>query len=300
MKIWKRRTWKNKKFYRLNHEKMSKNKFWLAYYQILHTAYAKKQSCGILETIKTLFFERFGCELNQWSMSYISDTEKCFGNDDITDVLTGSGRIECPDKLRRLLVEIGFDVYLIQTAEAGKKPGRNRFYQWLPIKKDRGIKKMVRCFWKERLPKERWLLELFYHLEPFKNDILSTYRILLSGNDTILTAVPEKDSVLAYIDQRVPLPKVQKVVLQETEPVRVAEPIKFQKPVITPVIPVPEPAVTVRVKQQNVDELECRGFHENNTMTKKKLVTCAVCIAAAGALLIPVAAYAVMKHKQNK
>ena len=40
-----------------------------------------------------------------------------------------------------------------------------------------------------------------------------------------------------------------------------------------------------------------RGFNPSNQFTKKKLLTCAVCVAAAGALLVPLVAYSVAKNK---
>ena len=50
-------------------------------------------------------------------------------------------------------------------------------------------------------------------------------------------------------------------------------------------------------KRKKVAVPDGRGFKEKNKMTRKKAVTCAVCVAAAGALLVPLVAYTVIKHK---
>lgn len=310
MKAWNHHTWKAKKFFRLNHNKASKRKFFLAYYRILHTAYIKKQDKGIIDTIKKLFLESMDRELDAWSVFYLLNTEKCFADDSITDSLLHDGRIECPDKLRKLLIEIGFDVFLIQSTIAEKKVSRKSFYRWLPMRKSREIRSYVNCFWKERIPKEKMLSQLFYQLEPFKNNILTAYRTLLLGNDTILTAVPEKDSILSYVEALIPTeenepePVVLSVPVNEAvavtgEEIAKPETLKCQTPVFSPVTVSPQPVKTIRVKQQCISDTECRGFREKNSITRKKAVTCAVCVAAAGALLIPLVAYAIVKHKSE-
>lgn len=419
MKIWNYRTFKGRRFYRLNHADLAKSMFFLSYYRILHTAYLKRQRYCIT-AVKKMFMESFGAEPDAWSISYISDTEKCFVNDTITEALNKDGKILCPQCLLQMLIEIGFDVYLIKTASEDKKPDKKEFYQWLPMKKDRTLKKAVKCFWKERLPKEKLLFNLYYQLEPYKHEILATYRKILLANDTLLIHATEKDNVLAYIDEnmavRMSINETEPdIIMMQTTPVEarniyveeensesadndeiesvireVSEEItipvfqpseetveavqdesdvqKTQDEAVEVQLALDEPALlqneaaqiglidskepekqtielfvdeeevltiirteelqptfeTEKVTQQPVvaedksrksivqntgahsakiqkskmpQAPEGRGFNEKNKMTRKKAVTCAVCVAAAGALLVPLVAYTVMKHK---
>ena len=312
MKLWNYRNYKGRRFYRLNHAKMSKSMFFLSYYRILHTAYLKRQRYCIA-SVKRMFVDTFGLEPDAWSVSYITDTEKCFVNDIITEALNKNGVIACPECLRQMLIEIGFDVYLIQSVSFDKKPDKNSFYQWLPMKKDRTLKKTVKCFWKERLPKEKLLFNLFYQLEPYKREILSVYRKLLLANDTLLIKADEKEAVLEYINSELP---------QHTDEPEKIETIKLPEvPEDTETSDVPEVTATAEEVVEQPDEVrqpkavlskasnqpvkrkkqpcptECRGFREKNQMTRKKAVTCAVCVAAAGALLVPLVAYTVIRQK---
>lgn len=374
MKDWNYHNYKGRRFYRLNHAKMSKSMFFLSYYRILHTAYLKRQRYCIA-AVKRMFVETFGHEPDAWSISYITDTEKCFVNDTITEALNKDGKILCPECLRQMLIEIGFDVYLIQTAGKDEKPDRKAFYQWLPMKKDRSLKKAVKCFWKERLPKEKLLFNLYYQLEPYKREILATYRKILLENDTLLIQTAEKDSVLAYIDENSAVSlsfeenvqdntasvttlvesddicieeenseiadneEIVSVVSEasETIAISVAQPSEETVEVQeeseqveqtvevleeseqveqTVVLPEPEEILPIAItdesepvivnmssrpsnvqKRKRVAVPDGRGFKEKNKMTRKKAVTCAVCVAAAGALLVPLVAYTVIKHK---
>ncbi len=376
MKIWNYRTYKGRRFYRLNHADLSKSMFFLSYYRILHTAYLKRQRYCIT-AVKKMFVESFGLEPDAWSISYITDTEKCFVNDTITEALNKDGKILCPECLRQMLIEIGFDVYLIKTASEDKKPDKQEFYQWLPMKKDHSLKKAVKCFWKERLPKEKLLFNLYYQLEPYKREILATYRKILLENDTLLIQTAEKDNVLAYIeensavslsfDEKVqddtasvttlveaddscieeenseivdneeiayvvtessetisipvaqpseetvdvqevqeeilpiaitdePEPVMEAELVVETEPAAILPVVTGEKALQTTVMNMPAHPSTVR-KRKKVSAPDGRGFKEKNKLTRKKAVTCAVCVAAAGALLVPLVAYTVIKHK---
>ena len=338
MKLWNYRNYKGRRFYRLNHAKMSKSMFFLSYYRILHTAYLKRQRYCIA-SVKRMFVDTFGLEPDAWSVSYITDTEKCFVNDIITEALNKNGVIVCPECLRQMLIEIGFDVYLIQSVSFDKKPDKNAFYQWLPMKKDRTLKKTVKCFWKERLPKEKLLFNLYYQLEPYKREILSVYRKLLLANDTLLIKADEKEAVLEYINSELPqhtdepekietikLPEVPEATETPDEP-EVPEatetPDEPEVPEVTEASDEPEVTATAEEVVLQPDEArqpkpvlskasnqpvkrkkqpcptECRGFREKNQMTRKKAVTCAVCVAAAGALLVPLVAYTVIKQKTS-
>lgn len=390
MKTWNYHTYKGRRFFRLNHAKLSKSMFFLAYYRILHTAYLKRQRYCIA-AVKRMFVETFGLEPDAWSVAYITDTEKCFVNDTITEALNKNGKIACSECLRQMLIEIGFDAYLIQTVGAEKKPDRKAFIKWLPMKKSRELKKTVKCFWKERLPKEKLLYNLYYQLEPLKKEILGTYRKILLANDTILTDTPEKETVISYIsnvldshfteaDEEVCEDKLETInsedslvideadeCIQDDKNVRenedteeIMKEVSEQEEAVIELIstdesetrqlrhdvpeegenlqpetdyvgitvenfdnPVVEPSVKTDVREAGITELkteympintdktvrktvavtqkkcaqECRGFLEKNKMTKKKAVTCAVCVAAAGALLVPLVAYTVIKHK---
>lgn len=425
MKIWNYRTFKGRRFYRLNHADLSKSMFFLSYYRILHTAYLKRQRYCIT-AVKKMFVESFGLEPDAWSLSYITDTEKCFVNDTITEALNKNGRIECPNCLRQMLIEIGFDTYLIKTVSEEKKPDFKSFYAWLPMKKERSLKKAVKCFWKERLPKEKLLFNLYYQLEPYKREILTCYRKMLQSNDTLLIQTAQKELVLEYINENLgvsPLPvampleakeelvepesicqiesdiqtesnedeireqeesvesteinvpfavceeiviPVQPEIAEETTGVIPVEPELLEEvPIETPLQPevtkeapseIPlQPEVTeeaanviplepeiieevaeISLQAEGIEEVGMvvqnkknfrndstlkpvriiqsqtavnvpkrkktavpngRGFHEKNKMTRKKAVTCAVCVAAAGVLLVPLVAYTVIKHK---
>lgn len=353
MKTWNYRTHKARRFFRLNHAKLSKSMFTMVYYRILHTAYLKRQRYCIA-AVKRMFAEAFGPEPDAWSVAYITDTEKCFVNDTITEALNNNGKIDCPECLRQMLIEIGFDVYLIQTVTEEKKPNKKVFLKWLPVKKSRELKKAVNCFWKERLPKEKLLFSLYYQMEPLKKEILATYRKILLENDTILTDTPEKEAVLAYIsdvldisvldipvsetdgyaDDYVHEDTVENADSEDSTVISVSEPaieqiIEIKEsvqaengPVITITEPSDKPIIELTVKpvvQENVISKvktapvsvnsdkkvkktvsctsECRGFSGKKRITKKKAVTCAVCVAAAGAMLVPLVAYAVIKHK---
>lgn len=397
MRIWNYRTFKGRRFYRLNHADLSKSMFFLSYYRILHTAYLKRQRYCIT-AVKKMFVESFGLEPDAWSISYITDTEKCFVNDIITEALNKNGRIDCPNCLRQMLIEIGFDTYLIKTVSEEKKPDFKSFYAWLPMKKERSLKKAVKCFWKERLPKEKLLFNLYYQLEPYKREILTCYRKMLLANDTLMIQTAGKEVILEYINENLgvsPLPvamplevkeelvepesmsqiesdiqtesydeeiREQEEIVKATEinvPSAVCEEIELPlqtemteetadviplQPEVTEeaanVIPLEpeiiEEAAEIPLQAEGIEEAamvlqkrqtfrndsalkpaqiipshavvnvqkrkkatipDGRGFQEKNKMTRKKAVTCAVCVAAAGALLVPLVAYTVIKHK---
>lgn len=327
MRTWNYRTYKGRRFYRKNHAKLSKNLFYLNYYRMLHTAYLKQQS-SCIEEVKRMLIESCGVEPNARSISYITNTETCFVNDAVTEALNNDGKIASQECLNQLLIEIGFDVYLLQTIGDVRRPDKKVFLRWLPVKRSHKLKKMVKCFWKKRLPKEKLLYNLYYQLEPFKNDILATYRKLLVSNDTIADTA-EKTNILQYIDIVIGVPSVpedsvtEKTVtteeveetvvtklisdFQEADAVmetsssanKLEEPITFmpvhvrfeQKEEIKNVSDRPK-------RKKNLSHVpESRGFSEKNKMSRKKAVTCAVCVAAAGALLVPLVAYTVIKNK---
>lgn len=298
MKAWNYRTYKGRRFYRLNHAELSRDKFFLAYYRILHTVYLSEgKSCS--QAVKEMFEETFGLEPKPWSMDYIFNTEPCWVNDTVVEQLRGSGRFCCPECLKQMLIEIGFDVYLIQTIEANQQPERKSFYRWLPLKKEHSLKKSVKNFWKERLPKEKLLPGLYYSLETYKNEILTTYRKLLVENDILPMSVPEKEMILAYIE-------TNQAVLSLAEDIAEAETVTeveqqeevVQQEEVKPVLPITKAATDTVQKRKKMPVSNGRGFRESSSkMSQKKAVTCAVCVAAAGALLIPLVAYTVIKHK---
>ncbi len=341
MKIWKKRTFADKKFRRLNHGEIPKSKFALHYYRILHTAYLKQENF-CMSAVKKMFAESFGHEPNTWSVNYMSNKERFLINDTITDALNKSGRLEYPDCLLPLFIEIGFDVYLIQCVEQGMKLSAKKFRRWLPLKKDRKLKHAVKHFWKYRLPKEKLLKSLYYQLEPLKNEILTTYRNMLTENSSFVIGIAEKDEILAYIAEALGLAEVNSVleaccaqiydeideesaqtevavaeeavsncvvtceaqqeecaVVESAEENNCEPAVEEEKPVI--VQPMPK---IVTVKPVSVKTSTCtkrnsvpRGFNPGTQFTKKKLLTCAVCVAAAGALLVPLVAYSVAKNK---
>lgn len=350
MKIWKKRTFADKKFRRLNHGEIPKSKFALHYYRILHTAYLKQEHF-CMSAVKKLFAESFGHEPNTWSVNYMSNKERFLINDTITDSLNKSGRLEYPDCLLPLFVEIGFDVYLIQSIEENTKLSARKFRHWLPLKKDRKLKHAVKHFWKYRLPKEKLLKSLYYQLEPYKNEILTTYRNMLTENTAFVSDIKEKDAILAYITQALGLAEVTSVLeaccaqvydeideesaqeaavvteessvqnsvaaceaqldehITVTEPMEenncepvcnLCEPVEEEKkPVTAQAVP---KIVTVKpVSAKTVSSVKPtsapRGFNPGNQLTRKKMLTCAVCVAAAGALLVPLVAYSVVKNK---
>jgi len=333
MKIWNYRTYKGRRFYRLNHAEYSKSKFFLSYYRILHTAYLQGET-PCISTVNRMFEETFGSEPNTWSVSYITKTESCFVNDTIVESLTQGGKFNCPDSLRQILIEIGFDVYLMQSMETKKKPNRKDFYRWLPLKKEHRLKKLVNNFWKERIPKEKLLSGLGYQLESYKNEILSIYRKLLLENDILVMPTIETDAVLSYIssslenfnfqkpesedvvapildmqEETAPILDVQEEVAVTTEELQSkqsednslsqegTEPEKEEIKPIPKMVQMTAVTYTKIPKKAKAPVTEGRGFSEKNKMTRKKAVTCAVCVAAAGALLVPLVAYSVIKHK---
>ncbi len=347
MKIWKKRTFADKKFRRLNHGEIPKSKFALHYYRILHTAYLKQEHF-CMSAVKKMFAESFGHEPNTWSVNYMLNKEKFLINDTITDALNKSGRLEYPDCLLPLFIEIGFDVYLIRCVEENAKLSSKKFRRWLPLKKDRKLKHAVKHFWKYRLPKEKLLKSLYYQLEPYKNEILTTYRNMLTENTAFVSGIKEKDAILAYISEALGLAEVNSVleaccaqVYDEIDEesaqaeVTVTEEASIQNSVAAgeaqqdecvaveamnennelvcepcnPAIEVEQSVVptvpkVVTVKPVSVKTSTCtksnsvpRGFNPGNQFTKKKLLTCAVCVAAAGALLVPLVAYSVAKNK---
>ena len=347
MKIWKKRTFADKKFRRLNHGEIPKSKFALHYYRILHTAYLKQEHF-CMSAVKKMFAESFGHEPNTWSVNYMSNKERYLINDTITDALTKTGRLEYPDCLLPLFVEIGFDVYLIQCVEDKTRISSKRFRRWLPLKKNRKLKHAVKHFWKYRLPKEKLFKSLYYQLEPYKNEILTTYRNMLTENTAFVSGIKEKEAILAYITEALGLAEVNSVLeaccaqvydeieeenaqeeaavteeeriqdsvaacevqtekcvaadepVAETNADAACEPVvKEEKPVFVQAIP-----KVVTIKPVSTKEPTCvppvatpRGFNPGNQFNKKKLLTCAVCVAAAGALLVPLVAYSVTKNK---
>ncbi len=344
MKIWKKRTFADKKFRRLNHGEIPKSKFALHYYRILHTAYLKQEHF-CMSAVKKMFAESFGHEPNTWSVNYMSNKERFLINDTITDALNKNGRLEYPDCLLPLFIEIGFDVYLIQCVEENVKLSAKKFRRWLPLKKDRKLKHAVKHFWKYRLPKEKLLKSLYYQLEPYKNEILTTYRNMLTENTAFASGIKEKDAILAYITETLGLAEVNSVLeaccaqvyeeideecakteaaiaeetvipncvvpeslesVEEHSCESVCEPcepvVEEEMPMVVPTVQTESKIVTV--KPVSVKTSACtksnsvpRGFHPENQFTKKKLLACAVCVAAAGALLVPLVAYSVVKNK---
>lgn len=344
MKTWNYHTYKGRRFFRLNHAELSKDKFFLSYYRILHTAYLE----GVLPCISSvnkMFEESFGLELKAWSLAYITNTEPCFVNDTVVETLNQSGKFTSLEYLKQMLIEIGFDVYLMQTIESNKKPDRKAFYRWLPMKRGHCLKKTVKNFWKERLPKEKFLTGLYYQLEAYKKGILTTYRKLLVENDSLVLSVPEKENILAYIDTDLAVQfiseeeneaeneaeeteavsevvgfsgkeetEIQQEMQQEmqaesqaqikSEEQKFIQPKIMQQPIVKPTMG-QQPVLSeqkiqsgIVQKRKTMPAPECRGFREkNNKMTHKKAVTCAVCVAAAGALLVPLVAYTVIKHR---
>ena len=343
MKTWKRRTHKNRKFCRLNRGKMSKDMFYMSYYQLLHTAYLRTTS-DTKDAVKELFVELFGHEPNHWSSDFIDKTETCFANDGVTQSLITEGNIESADLLYQLLIEIGFDVYLLQTAGSVRRPTRKEFYCWLPMKKSLKLKKMVKRFWKKRLPKDKLLFSLYHQLEPYKYEILTVYRKLLLANDTALIKPDKKEAVLAYIAGKLPTETEERECNEAAEQSTVIEdadvtaegipdeecqtletaveetilieksenkdvptqnetsgcakiPVKIAEPLVQQMTVQGYSSKCVAKSKKPLTATGCRGFNEKKQMSRKKAVTCAVCVAAAGALLVPLVAYTVIKHK---
>lgn len=316
MKIWNHHTHKCRRFYRLNHAEQSKSKFFLSYYRILHTAYLLGET-PCISAVKRMFEETFGLEPKAWSVAYITKTEPCLVNDTIVEILNNSGKFSCPEPLQQMLIEIGFDVYLMQSMDENKKPCKKEFYRWLPLKKKYRLKKLVNNFWKERLPKEKLLIGLGYQLESYKNEILLIYRRLLTENDCLVMSLPEKDAVLAYIDTvltstvvpeadtDVSVTEIQEEVAVAAEEVKL--PIEAKEEIQQSNIETQQTQHSIipktsancaKVQRKNkITIADGRGFREKNKMTRKKAVTCAVCVAAAGALLVPLVAYTVIKNK---
>lgn len=321
MRLWNQHTHRAKKFYRLNHGNMSKDLFGLTYYRILHTAYLRQQECYI-PVIKDMFNEAFKREPNVWSMYYMMDTEFVFLNDSVLQNLHHSCKFTDMDILQVLLIEIGFDVYLLQCMEQNIKLAKKSFYQWLPLKKTHKLKKSVKQFWKERLPKEKLLQQLYMDFKPYAFEIRSVYRKLLIENDLLITLTPQRTVVLTSLDKilnsedEVPediivseateiisAAQCEGVIIPE-EAVDTVEQIipdtLKPEPDINHTISLKHPVVpvkkTVKVSQRSISPERC-GFSEKNSMSKKKAVTCAVCVAAAGALLLPFVAYSVIKHQ---
>ena len=190
-------------------------------------------------------------------------------------------------------------------------PDRKAFYRWLPLKKCHTLKKMIKNFWKERLPKEKLLTGLYYQLESHKIGILSTYRKLLVENDIVLLTTPEKERILSYIDTNLAVQFIpeEEPETEELKDVLPPEENDNTEKVKLDILPEKQPELkskpsvekvnTVSVQKRKTGSVpEGRGFREkNNKMSHKKAVTCAVCVAAAGALLVPLVAYTVIKHK---
>ncbi len=319
MKLWKQHTHRGRKFYRMNHGKMSKDSFFLTYYRILHTAYLKQQEYCI-PVIKDMFQEALGHEPNAWSLYYMMDTESCFSDDSVIHNIHHNSRFTNMDMLQTLLVEIGFDVYLLQCFEKNKKLSRKSFYRWLPMKNSHKLKKLVKRFWKERLPKEKLFQQLFLQLQPFAFEIRTVYKKLLIENDVLFTMTPQRAVVLTEIESLLKLddeqpeniseptasestsvtlcddvPDAKPLPMPEPVPIPIVEKI-VTTPVIEPIRPSEHCKKTIKVSRSSTIP-DCRGFSEKKTMSKNKAVTCAVCFAAAGALLLPLVAYSVIKHK---
>lgn len=336
MKLWKQRTHRGRKFYRRNHGKLKKDMFYLSYYRILHTAYLQNQTY-CLPTVKSMFADTFGHEPDVWSQYYLMDTETCFINDAVLDKLNHQAVFSDLNTLSTLLIEIGFDVYLIKCLKNGERLNRKQFYRWLPIKKNYKLKKTVKAFWKNRLPKEKSFQQLYVLLQPYTTEILTVYRKLLIENDVLLTMTPQRAYVLETINSML---IEQEEINELTEELAVT--VNHECKLITPdvdlvcednvsfeqnsncndyvttasvcesatVLPVKASSfvmtkpishsVTTEKTVKKVPKAEAasgHGFSENKTMSTKKAVTCAVCVAAAGALLLPLVAYSVMKQK---
>ena len=336
MKLWKQRTHRGRKFYRKNHGKLKKDMFYLSYYRILHTAYLRQETY-CLPTVKSMFADTFGSEPDVWSQYYLMDTEDCFINDAVLDNLNHQAVFTNLNTLSKLLIEIGFDVYLIQCLKKGERLSRKQFYRWLPIKKSHKLKKTVKAFWKNRLPKEKSLQQLYVLLQPYTTEIFSVYHKLLLENDVLLTMTPQRAYVLEMINEML---TEQEEINELTEELAVTvnhecklmmpEADSAGKDCVVPeddsekndtvtVAQVRESATMIQANEsslvrtnaicrlaapektiktvQKAEAASGHGFSEKKSMSAKKAVACAVCVAAAGALLLPLVAYSVVKHK---
>ena len=193
-----------KEFCRRNCGNYGKEKFFEEYYRILHTAYLRSDNNSCLDVIRNDFENSFGSELDNVSVSYIYATAKYLVYDVVVAALLSDGRIDSQYYYNKLIVELGFDVWLIYTMEKGVRPTMNDFYNWQPLEKNRKTESVIDDFWHFKLPKAHKFSHLYDGIKQYKKEILEAYRrLLLAKHDTLLdnTAV---NLILSYIDSCTP------------------------------------------------------------------------------------------------
>lgn len=197
----------SKDFCKKNCGGCSKEKFFEEYYRILHTAYLRSNNSSCLDIIRNDFENSFGTDLDTASVSYIYATSKYLVYDVVVAALLSDGKIDSQYYFYKLIIELGFDVWLISALESGIRLTMNDFYKWLPLPKNEKTERAVSDFWHFRLPKAHKFSHLYDGIKQYKRDILITYRRLLLAKNDVILDVESVNQIVRYIDGLIPRKK---------------------------------------------------------------------------------------------
>jgi len=179
----------SKSFYKRNSKvnKLSKDVFFIEFYRILHTAYLINDgSIPCKETLLSEFSKTFSTLPDAKSIQYIDEFSKCFSSDGLINSIKAAKPYHNLTALKSLAIEIGFDVWLIENFEKGKKFRLNHFKKWLPLKRDYEFEIILERFLDCRIPNIKKKIRLLYdYLKPYSNMIYTFY-----GNILYLNGIP--------------------------------------------------------------------------------------------------------------
>ncbi len=190
-----------KEFCRRNCGSMSKEKFYEEYYRIIHTAYLRCEGRPCIETIRDDFENSFGSKLDNISISYIYATTKYLVYDVVVSSLLGDGRIDSQYYYNKLVIDIGFDVWLIKSIESEVRLTMNDFYSWQPLPKNDRTDRQIYDFWHFKLPNSRNFGHLYSAVVPFKKHIYKTYYKLLKANTDYENDPKQLEVLIAFLEE---------------------------------------------------------------------------------------------------
>lgn len=179
----------SKNFYRRNSKvnKLPKDVFFIEFYRILHTSYLINDgSVTCKETLLTEFAKTFSVEPDAKSVHYINEFSKCFSSDGLINSIKSARPYHNATALKSLTVEIGFDVWLMESIEQKRPLRLKHFKNWLPLQRDSEFEILLERFLDCRIPNIKRRINLLYNcLKPYRDMIYAFY-----GNILYLNGVP--------------------------------------------------------------------------------------------------------------
>lgn len=206
-----------KEFCRRNCGSLSKEKFYEEYYRIIHTAYLRANGEQCIDIIRKDFEECFGSDLDNISVSYIYATTKYLVYDVIVSSLLKDGKVDSQYYYNKLVVDIGFDVWLIKSIEAETRLTMSDFYSWQPLPKTDKTDRQINDFWHFKLPKSHNFGHLYNAVAPFKTHIYETYLKLLTANTDFENDVKQLEAIIAFLKEELGVSDELAKAVQEVE-----------------------------------------------------------------------------------